>query len=146
MSIDEQVAFLMRDTAACFSGHGETPYEWPQRHSSVVLPKDIFVRVQGNVLGYIQKIMIDESTAHIGHIACDGAYVRRSVTSTILRAFACEVEARYGVVLIVFKERATGYEEKGYPQFFSALGARQLSLTRGQKEGRNDYEWRNKNW
>lgn len=147
LTVEESVAVLRQDVAAYFHGSSSmSTYKWPEKKASVFYPEDVYVRVAGQVLGYIQYIVIDGPVARIENIACETAYVRQGVTAAIAKAFAQEVDARYGVSVIVFEEKTDRYEEKGYSGLFAKIGTTPLPLKAWQKKGRNDYQWGKANW
>ncbi len=80
-------------------------------------------------LAYIQNWMIDRDRgdgrrmATIGHIATESDNVRRGLGSALARTLFRELNARYGVTRIEFRETASEATAHLYPGFFRRLGS-----------------------
>lgn len=146
MTDPERVAYLKAHALDCFTPYGsDAPYVWPAKEHLRSLG-DIYARVGGKQLGYIQQVSVSGTTATIGHIACDTNFVLQGSTKAIAKAFAVKVNQLYQVDRIVFAERASDFANKGYPQFFTALGATPLPSGPQTKPTQPDYEWLQVNW
>jgi ribosomal protein S18 acetylase RimI-like enzyme len=154
-TLDEAIEAFKKQPLNAFLSHGGVPYVWPapddKREGDLATGaidfQKIYVRIGMHKLGYIHNMEVHGRQATIGHFATATDVEGRGVAQIMARTCARELEKRYGVERIIFDESHKKFYEKGYPRFFSKIGATVVVQSpMPLPPARPQYEWLNANW
>jgi len=135
-TLDHAIERFHKDPVGCFAGLYGTQI-WGTKQV-----QDVYVKSFGWHIGYVQNVWIDHRNeeAKIGHIAVDSGLEGRGIGRRLALAVQAELVRRYQVKRLIFQERSTKYEQAGYAQLFTSLGAYQRP-TKLVRPGREDWVW-----
>lgn len=154
----ERAIELFKAHPAKYFTYFDKPSEWPVKEatfnasSSPIFPNDVVVRAFSHTLGFVEGVEIKGDTATIRHIAVERTLTgvrskKYGIGPILARAYATELNARYGVVQIIFSESHSDYDNAGYAKFFPAIGAIPLPINLSTtKPGRPDFLWPRAAW
>ena len=127
--LEKAVALFRANPLRWFHEH-QGPYVWPDQliNDAFCTPSDIGIYVGSHPIGYVEGICVDVPmrVARIRHIAVAKGLENRGLGVVIAHALRLSLVANYRVNTLVFAEDSTRYEEAGYPEFFSRLGAQMI--------------------
>ena len=127
--VEEAIALFKANPLRWFRD-ARGPYRWCQdlTNGRVWHTEDIGIYVGERPIGYVERFSITKETrtARIGHIAVAKGLEGNGLGYVIAHALRLGLVANYQVTTIVFAEDHTDYEEAGYPEFFTRLGATEV--------------------
>jgi hypothetical protein len=148
ISVQEAIS-LFKDTPVKYLTYRREPYNWETEGTinDRLSLGDLTVLVGRHKLAYIEGVEMKGQTACIRHIATALEKTRCGIAPTLARAYARELNKKFGITRIIFMENHSKYMESGYQEFFKQLGAKALPINpKEHKEDRPDYEWLIQNW